>query len=291
MSIVFENVTHTYGIEGISQHTALHDVSLDIADGSFVGLVGHTGSGKSTLVQLASGLLKPSQGSIHIDGALTTDAGKDARQKKRDVGLVFQYPEHQLFEETVAKDVAFGPKNQGLSEDEIDKRVRDALSLVGLDYEFWHDKSPFDLSGGQKRRVALAGVLAMHPKYLILDEPTAGLDPLGRDRVLENVAMLHREVGMGIILVSHSMDDVAQYAERIIVMNAGRVTYDGVPQEVFQHVQELEDIGLGVPHVTELLHRLKKAGLDVDTTAVTIAGAKATILEALAAREEAEHAR
>ncbi len=291
MSIVFENVTHTYGLQGISEHTALREVSLEIAEGSFVGLVGHTGSGKSTLVQLASGLLKPSHGQIRIDGSLTTDASQDARKKKRDVGLVFQYPEHQLFEETVAKDVAFGPKNQGLEEDDVEKRVRDALSLVGLEYDLWYDKSPFDLSGGQKRRVALAGVLAMHPKYLILDEPTAGLDPLGRDKVLENVAMLHREVGMGIILVSHSMDDVAQYADRIIVMNEGRVTYDGVPKDVFQNVQELESIGLGVPHVTELLHRLKKAGLAVDTTAVTIADAKATILEALAAREEADHAR
>lgn len=291
MSIVFENVSHIYGLKGINEHTALREVSLEIKEGSFVGLVGHTGSGKSTLVQLASGLLTPSHGRIYIDGSLTTDASQDARKKKRDVGLVFQYPEHQLFEETVAKDVAFGPKNQGLDEPEIEKRVRDALALVGLEYDLWHDKSPFDLSGGQKRRVALAGVLAMHPKYLILDEPTAGLDPLGRDRVLENVAMLHREVGMGIILVSHSMDDVAQYADRIIVMNGGRLTYDGAPEEVFKHVQELEAIGLGVPHVTELLHRLKKAGLDVDTSAVTVSGAKATILEALAEREEASHAR
>ncbi len=284
MSIEFKQVRHVYGLAGLNQHTALKNVNLTLHEKSFVALVGHTGSGKSTLVQLAAGLLKPTEGTVFIDGVATTDVAKEAKAKRHQVGLVFQYPEHQLFEETVEKDIAFGPKNQGLTGDDLTACVRDAMALVDLDYDLWREKSPFELSGGQKRRVALAGVLAMRPKYLILDEPTAGLDPLGRDRVLANVARLHREAHMGIVLVSHSMDDVAQFAERLIVMNQGEVAFDGTPTEVFTHADELEAMGLGVPQVSQLLRRLQAAGLPVDTRAITIKEARETILSALARR-------
>lgn len=290
MSILFQGVSHIYGSPGMRQHQALDNINLEIPEGSFTALVGHTGSGKSTLVQVATGLLKPSAGTVLVDGEDTTDRSKEARAKRRRIGLVFQYPEHQLFEETIAKDVAFGPKNQGLSDSEVQERVIEAMAHVGLDYEQWKDRSPFDLSGGQKRRVALAGVLAMRPKYLICDEPVAGLDPLGRDRVLENLAYLHREVGVGIILVSHSMDDVARYAERLIVMDHGRIALDDRPVAVFRHAEELRAIGLDIPQMSVLMHRLKARGLDVDTDALTIAEAKASILEALGKGGE-RHAR
>lgn len=288
MPLELKAVSHRYG-ENASDRWALKDIDLTIEEGTFTGLVGHTGSGKSTLVQLVGSLLAPSMGQVLIDGVSAQEKGDLARAVKRRVGLVFQYPEHQLFEETVAKDIAFGPKNQGLSEAEVDDRVREAMALVDLDYDYFADKAPFDLSGGQKRRVALAGVLAMRPKYLVLDEPTAGLDPLGRDRVLENVARLHREAGMGILLVSHSMDDVADYADRIIVMNGGQVAFDGPPKEVFRHVEALREIGLGIPQVTDLLHRLKAAGLPVATDAITIEEAHQAIVEALAKREGGKH--
>ena len=288
MPLELKAVSHRYG-ENASDRWALKDIDLTIEEGTFNGLVGHTGSGKSTLVQLVGSLLAPSMGQVLIDGVSAQERGDLARAVKRRVGLVFQYPEHQRFEETVAKDIAFGPKNQGLSEAEVDDRVREAMALVALDYDYFADKAPFDLSGGQKRRVALAGVLAMRPKYLVLDEPTAGLDPLGRDRVLENVARLHREAGMGILLVSHSMDDVADYADRIIVMNGGQVAFDGPPKEVFRHVEALREIGLGVPQVTDLLHRLKAAGLPVATDAITIEEAHQAIVEALAKREGGKH--
>lgn len=284
MPLEFKQVTHRYGDE-INGRAALKDVNLTISENSFTGLVGHTGSGKSTLVQLAGSLLMPSEGAVLIDGVNSREKGDAARAVKRRVGLVFQYPEHQLFEETVAKDIAFGPRNQGLTDAEIDERVHEAMALVGLDYDYFAPRAPFDLSGGQKRRVALAGVLAMRPKYLILDEPTAGLDPLGRDRVLENVTRLHREAGMGILLVSHSMDDVADYAERIIVMNGGQVAFDDTPQAVFRHEEALREMGLGVPQVTMLLRRLKAAGLPVETDAITIDGARRAIVAALAERK------
>lgn len=284
MSITLKNVTYIYGINGIREHLALKDVSLEIHEHEFVGLVGHTGSGKSTMAQLVAGLLQPSSGTVLVDGIDINQKDGKARQKRRGVGLVFQYPEHQLFEETVGKDISFGPKNQGLASEEIEHRVRNVMGLVGLPYDEWHDKSPFDLSGGQKRRVALAGVLAMQPKYLILDEPTAGLDPLGRDRILESIAMLHHEIGMGIILVTHSMDDIARFANRLIVMNHGSVAYDGKPVEVFKHHEDLKKIGLGVPQVTALLHRLNEHQLNVDTNALTIEEAKESILAALKIR-------
>lgn len=281
MSILFQKVSHLYGAPGMPQHQALKDINLEIHEKDFTALVGHTGSGKSTLVQIASGLVKPSSGKVFVDGEDTGDRSQAARTKRRQIGVVFQYPEHQLFEESIEKDIAFGPCNQGLSQTEVTARVQEAMAHVGLDYDQWKDRSPFDLSGGQKRRVALAGVLAMKPRYLICDEPTAGLDPLGRDRVLENLAYLHREVGVGVVLVSHSMDDVAKYAQRLIVMNHGQVAFDDRPVNVFRHSEELYAMGLGIPQMTALMKRLKEKGLDVDTNALTVAEAKASILAAL----------
>ena len=285
MSIKLENITFTYSADGPNSRNALEEINLSIERGDFIGLVGHTGSGKSTLVQIMAGLLQPTQGSVVIDGVRLGEKSKAARQKRRDVGLVFQYPEHQLFEETIAKDIAFGPKNLGLTNVEQELRVKEAMNLVGLDYETYHDISPFDLSGEQKRRVAIAGVLAMHPSYLILDEPTAGLDPKGRNEILGQIKALHERLDMAIILVSHSMDDVAQYANRIIVMEKGKMVLSGVPKEVFKKQEYLESIGLGIPTVTEILHQLKAHGFAVETSAITLDEAEQAILKALAHTE------
>lgn len=283
MSLILDHVNYTYDTSTSMSHDALRDINLNIKDGEFIGLIGHTGSGKSTLVQTMNGLLKPTGGNIYYDGADINDSDYDRRALRGKVGLVFQYPEHQLFEETVFKDVCFGPKNLGLTEKEINLRSFDALEKVHLEHEYFY-QSPFDLSGGQKRRVAIAGVLAMKPKVLILDEPTAGLDPKGRDEILGLISKIHEETNMTVILVSHSMEDVANYVDRIIVMNKGEVFMDGTPKEVFTHPDELEKIGLAVPEVTYIVRELKERGLNVDTTVTTLQEAKETILKALQGR-------
>ena len=251
---------------------ALKDINLVLADEQFIGLIGHTGSGKSTLVQHLNGLIKPTGGEIYFNGEDIHDDDFDRKKLRSQVGLVFQYPEHQLFEVDVFSDVCFGPKNLGLPKKEVELRAYEALKMVGLEDEFFY-QSPFDLSGGQKRRVAIAGVIAMKPQVLILDEPTAGLDPKGREEILNMIRELHEKMKCTIILVSHSMDDVADYAERIIVMNHGEVFLDGTPKEVFSHKQELEEIGLAVPTVTDIMHQVKELGYPVDESVTTLSDA------------------
>ena len=263
MSIVIEHLNYVYMQGGPYETKALDDVSLTIHDGEFVGLIGHTGSGKSTLVQHLNGLILPTSGQITVDGMDLADKNTDKRAIRCRVGLVFQYPENQLFEETVAKDIAFGPKNLGLDEAEIDRRVRTAMRRVALDYDKLSQRSVFELSGGQMRRVAIAGVLAMEPQTLVLDEPCAGLDPKGREEILGLISDLHRESGATIVMVSHSMDDVAALAERVIVMNHGKVAMDGAPREVFSRGEELRAIGLDVPQAVELAQKLREKGFDV----------------------------
>lgn len=263
MSIVIEHLNYVYMQGGPYETKALNDVSLTINDGEFIGLIGHTGSGKSTLVQHLNGLIMPSSGRVLVDGLDLADKNTDRRAIRRRVGLVFQYPENQLFEETVAKDIAFGPKNLGLDEAEIDRRVRTAMRRVALDYDKIAERSVFELSGGQMRRVAIAGVLAMEPQTLVLDEPCAGLDPRGREEILGLISDLHRESGATIVMVSHSMDDVAALAERVIVMNHGSVVMDGTPREVFAKGEELRAIGLDVPQAVELAQKLREKGFDI----------------------------
>ena len=277
MSIKTVNLCHVYGQGTALEQYALKDVNLEIGDGQFIGLIGHTGSGKSTLIQHFNGLLKATSGDLLYNGESIYAPGYDMKQLRSRVGLVFQYPEHQLFEVDVFSDVCFGPRNQGLPEEEVKERAREALALVGMDESFY-EQSPFELSGGQKRRVAIAGVLAMHPEVLILDEPTAGLDPRGRDEILGQIEKLHRERGMTIILVSHSMEDVARYVERLIVMNKGEKMLDGTPREVFRHYKELEKVGLAAPQVTYVMHDLKARGFDVSPDATTIREAAEEIL-------------
>lgn len=269
MSIIFNHVSHYYDEDTQLKIKALDDVSFKIEDGEFIGLIGHTGSGKSTLVQHMNGLMKPSEGNILVDGCDISDKDYSLKELRGKVGLVFQYPEHQLFEATVFEDVCFGPRNLGLEKKDVELRAYTALKQVGIEDEYFY-QSPFDLSGGQKRRVAIAGVLAMKPQVLILDEPTAGLDPKGRDEILDLVKKLHDEEKITVILVSHSMDDVANYVDRIFVMNAGRLVYDEAPHEVFKHVKELEEVGLAVPQVTYIMHELASAGFGVKTDATTI---------------------
>lgn len=281
MSIKIENLTHIYMPGSPFEKRALDEVSIDIQDGEFVALIGHTGSGKSTLIQHINGLLKPSSGKIIIDDIDITEKNIKLSDIRKKVGLVFQYPEYQLFEETIEKDIAFGPKNLGLDEAEISKRVIKAMNMVGLDYESYKDKSPFDLSGGQKRRVAIAGVVAMEPKVLILDEPTAGLDPKGRDEILDKIKNLRKEYNMTIILVSHSMEDVAKVATRILVMHQGKCILDGTPKEVFKEVEVLEKVGLAVPQVTYLAKKLKQKGFNISEDIFTIQEAKYEILKLL----------
>jgi len=262
MPIQIEGLTHTYSPGSPFQATAIHDVTCTLNNGEFIGVVGHTGSGKSTLVQHLNGLLTPSQGRVLVDGLDTADKAsrKAIRQK---VGLVFQYPEHQLFEETVARDVAFGPKNLGLAEDEIQRRVNKALTLVGLDPEEIGPRSPFELSGGQMRRAAIAGILAMEPEYLVLDEPTAGLDPMGRDSILNMVKTLHAQGNVTVIMVTHSMDDISRLADRLIVMDHGALVADGSPREIFSQIDMMESIGLGVPQAAKLCQLLRQQGIDL----------------------------
>ncbi len=260
MPIQVEHLTHTYMTDSPFAATALEDVSLTIEDGELVGLLGHTGSGKTTLVQHLNGLLKPTSGKVVVDGLDITEKGVSLLEVRRRVGLVFQYPEYQLFEETVARDVAFGPKNLGLSEQEVDERVRYALQEVGLVYEEIAERSPFELSGGQMRRVAIAGVLAMRPGTLILDEPTAGLDPAGRRSILGMIRELHAAGGLTVVMVSHNMDDISSLATRLVVMSRGRMVLTGTPREVFQHRKLLESIGLGIPQAAELTQRLIAEG-------------------------------
>ena len=279
MSIKAEQINYVYSPGTAYEIYALKDINLEILDGQFIGLIGHTGSGKSTLVQHLNGLIRATSGHLYFNGEDIYREGYPMRQLRSQVGLVFQYPEHQLFEVDVLSDVRFGPLNQGLSKEEATKRAKEALEMVGLTEEYYH-RSPFELSGGQKRRAAIAGVLAMEPQVLILDEPTAGLDPRGRDEILDQISFLHRERHITTLLVSHSMEDVAKYVERIIVMNQGAVAFDGPPREVFRHYKELEQIGLAAPQVTYMMHGLKARGLEVDENATTIQEAKETILQA-----------
>lgn len=288
MSIKIENLTHIYMPKSPFEKVALDNVSLEIKDGEFVALIGHTGSGKSTLIQHFNGLLEANSGKIIIDGINITDKNVKLTDIRKKVGLVFQYPEYQLFEETIAKDIAFGPRNLGVSEEEIQKRVIESMEMVGLDYEYYKDKSPFDLSGGQKRRVAIAGVVAMKPTTLILDEPTAGLDPKGRDDILAQISKLHKDYKMTIIIVSHSMEDVANIAERIIVMNHGKIALEGKPSEVFKEIDTLEKIGLGVPQVTYLVKKLREKGFNISEDIFTIEEAKKQLLSILKAKESRE---
>ncbi len=283
MSIILDNISCVYEQGTPREVYALKNISLEITDGTFIGLIGHTGSGKSTLIQHMNGLLRATSGSIYYNGQDIYAESYSMRSLRSHVGLVFQYPEHQLFETTILDDVSFGPINQGLDKKEANLRASEALRSVGIPEELF-DQSPFDLSGGQKRRVAIAGVLAMRPEVLILDEPTAGLDPKGRDEILGQIARLHEEQHSTIILVSHSMEDVADYVERIIVMNQGSVMLDGTPREVFSHYQELEQIGLAAPQVTYLMHELAEKGFPVDGSATTVAEAKREILRAFGMR-------
>ena len=262
MPVEAKNLTHVYGADSPFESNALNDVNFTINDGEFIGIIGHTGSGKSTLIQHLNGLLKPTGGTVIVDGLDLMDKNTKMKDVRRRIGLVFQYPEYQLFEETVEKDIAFGPKNLGLDEKDTAARVRDAMRLVELDYAQFAGKSPFELSGGQKRRVAIAGVLAMEPNILILDEPTAGLDPYGRDQILELIGNWHK-LGKTILMVSHSMDDVAKYADRIFVMNHGKLDMQGTPDEVFAQEAHLKEIGLDVPAVTTLAGELSRKGFDL----------------------------
>lgn len=280
MSIIIDHVNYIYGADTPMAVHALKDICLEIPDGQFVGIIGHTGSGKSTLMQHLNGLVKATDGHIYYNGEDIYDDDYDMKKLRSKVGLVFQYPEHQLFEIDVFSDVCFGPRNLGLDKREVELRAYDALRKVGLPDELFY-QSPFELSGGQKRRVAIAGVLAMKPDVLILDEPTAGLDPKGRDEILQQVKKLQTETGMTILLVSHSMEDVAEYVDRIIVMNHGSVLFDDVPRRVFAHYRELEAVGLAAPQVTYILNELKENGLDVDTSATTIGEAADEIMKAL----------
>lgn len=280
MLIILDKVNYVYSIGSGFEMKALDDVSLTIDKGEFIGLIGHTGSGKSTLTQHLNGLLRATSGNIYYDGQDIYDKDFVMKNLRSKVGLVFQYPEHQLFENDVFTDVCFGPKNLGLSKKEAELRAFEALEMVGFPNELFYN-SPFELSGGQKRRAAIAGVLAMKPEVLILDEPTAGLDPKGRDEILDQIKKLHEETGMTVILVSHSMEDVAKYVGRLIVLNHGRIMYDDTPEKVFRHYRELEEMGLAAPQLIYILNDLKKNGFDVDTDAITMQDAVETVKKAL----------
>lgn len=280
MAIILDHVSYIYEKGTAMEMAALKDINLVIPDGQFIGLIGHTGSGKSTLVQHLNGLMNPTSGHIYYNGEDIGEPGFDKKKLRSNVGLVFQYPEHQLFEIDVFSDVCFGPKNMGLTEKEVQLRAYEALKQVGLEDEYFY-QSPFDLSGGQKRRVAIAGVLAMKPEVLILDEPTAGLDPKGRDEILDRIDALRKETGITVVLVSHSMEDVAKYVDRIIVMNQGSVMYDDEPRKVFRHYKELEEVGLAAPQVTYIMQELRGKGYPVNADVLTIEEAKNEILKIL----------
>ncbi len=278
MSIIIENLTYVYDQGTPFETIALENINLEIESGEFVGLIGHTGSGKSTLIQHINGLIKPSTGKIIVNGFNITDDKVKLSEIRKKVGLVFQYPEYQLFEETVYKDIAFGPTNLGLSKEEIDRRVRNAMDIVSLDFEEYKEKSPFELSGGQKRRAAIAGVLAMEPEVLILDEPTAGLDPRGRDEILGQIKRLHDEKKITVVLVSHSMEDIAKLVERIIVMHNGKIEITGPKEEVFKHADRLEEIGLGLPQILYLVNALKAKGIAIDENVIAFDAVKSELL-------------
>lgn len=278
MSLIeINNLSHVYSPGLPFEKKAVDDISLKIEENEFIGLIGHTGSGKSTFIQHLNGLLKPSSGEIIIDGTRVDKSGSNLTDLRKKVGLVFQYPEYQLFEETIERDIAFGPRNLDISEEEVHERVKASMESVGLDYETYKDKSPFELSGGLKRRVAIAGVLAMEPKVLILDEPTAGLDPRGRDEILSEIKSIHENRKITVILVSHSMEDVARIAERIIVFDKGKVFLDGEPREIFRNEDKLLGVGLGIPQITSLMRTLKKRGLDINEDAITVEEAKESL--------------
>ena len=272
-----EDLTHTYSAGTPFERSAVDGMTLDVMRGEFLGVIGHTGSGKSTLIQHLNGLLKPTAGRILLDGQDIWEKPKEIRQVRFQVGLVFQYPEYQLFEETVYKDIAFGPGNMGLSKQEIDRRVRQAAAFVGLSEDLL-DKSPFELSGGQKRRVAIAGVIAMEPKVLVLDEPTAGLDPAGREKILQQLRRYHEEKGNTVVLVSHSMEEIAQNVDRIVVLKGGKCYMEGTPREVFARAEELESVGLDVPQVTKVAMALRRRGLEIDTAVYTVEELKSALL-------------
>ncbi len=280
MALTVDHISYIYDPDAPLPQKALDDISLSIPEGQFIGVIGHTGSGKSTLMQHLNGLVKATSGHIYFNGKDIDARDYDKKELRSKVGLVFQYPEHQLFEVDVFSDVCFGPKNLGLDKEEVERRAREALARVGLPEELY-DQSPFELSGGQKRRVAIAGVLAMQPEILILDEPTAGLDPKGRREILDQIKLLQTQTHMTILLVSHSMDDVAEYVDRIIVMSEGKILYDDIPRNIFRRYRELEEIGLGAPQVTYILHTLRENGLPVDTEITTIREAAESILQAL----------
>ncbi|WP_277221055.1 energy-coupling factor transporter ATPase [Peptoniphilus vaginalis] len=282
MSLIeINNLKHVYSPGLPFEKKAVDDISLKIEENEFIGLIGHTGSGKSTFIQHLNGLLKPSSGEIIIDGTRVDKSGSNLTDLRKKVGLVFQYPEYQLFEETIERDIAFGPRNLDISEEEVQERVKSSMESVGLDYETYKDKSPFELSGGLKRRVAIAGVLAMEPKVLILDEPTAGLDPRGRDEILSEIKSIHENRKITVILVSHSMEDVAKIAERIIVFDKGKVFLDGEPREIFRNEDKLLGVGLGIPQITSLMRTLKKKGLDINEDAITVEEAKESLIKYL----------
>ena len=280
MSIRLEHINYVYSPGTAYEKQALKDISLEIRQGEFVGIIGHTGSGKSTLIQHFNGLIKASSGALYFDGKNIYDEGYNMKELRNQVGLVFQYPEHQLFEVDVLSDLCFGPKNQGLAKEVCEERAKEALELVGFPEEYYH-RSPFELSGGQKRRAAIAGVLAMRPSVLVLDEPTAGLDPKGRDDILDQIDYLHKNTNMTVILVSHSMEDIARYVSRIIVMNEGAKMFDGKPKDVFAHYRELEEVGLAAPQVTYIMHALKAKGMNVRTDATTVEEAAEEIMRSI----------
>lgn len=278
MPIELRQVEYTYGLGTPFEKQALRDINVTIEDGQFLGIIGHTGSGKSTFVQLLNGLLHPTSGQVTINGVDIAKKGAEAKVMRRKVGMVFQYPEHQLFEETIAKDIAFGPKNLGLNPEEIDRRVRLAMDFVGLDYDTYADRSPFHLSGGQMRRVAIAGVIALRPDYLILDEPSAGLDPSGRDEIFGQIKRLHEEEGITVIIVSHNMDDISRLADRLLVFNQGSVLLDGQPMDIFiNHREELQEAGVDLPPVSITVEYLRSRGLMVDNHVLMVKDALAAI--------------
>lgn len=281
MAIVIKNLTHNYSTLGTSDFTAIKDISLTINEGEFVGIVGQTGSGKTTFVQHLNGLLSSNIGSVEVDGITINTDKNNAKEIRKRVGLVFQYPENQLFEETIYKDIAFGPKNMGLDDKEIDKRVHEAMKLVHLDFDKYSEKSPFEISGGQMRRVAIAGVIAMKPKYLVLDEPTAGLDPHGRDRILSMIEYLHKTENTTIIMVSHNMDEISRLANRIIIFNKGKVLGDGSPREIFGSGEVLKRLGLHIPQVMLLARQLREHGIDIDDSIYKMEDMKKELLRIL----------
>jgi len=285
MSIILENINYVYMAKTPYEKTAIKNINIEIKHGEFVGIIGHTGSGKSTLLQHLNGLLKPTSGMVSVDGQDINLKGEDAQRAKRSVGMVFQYPEHQLFEETVYDDIAFGPRNIGIKEDEVEARVKKAMDFVGLDYDQFAKRTPFQLSGGQMRRVAIAGVIALEPAYLILDEPSAGLDPRGRDEIFGQIIKLYKNTGITVVLVSHNMEDVARMANRLIVMNGGEISLDGSPIEIFRDCQaELKEAGVDVPPLTLLMNKFNQCGLDVDHTVIAMDAAVETILAAVRRR-------